>query len=316
MADYQAKKIPIFTGINDTPKAPDSLEGGNISHFYDLYNQLIDDLEEDVGEVQEIAGDALDIAERADSSSYDYYYYSTLPNRNYIIFQNHNTSFNLGNHDLNPGETTIGTIPTNGELFRIIAEGTINNHADILFKIGGEIISVPKFAFYSSGGIWWFYDVAEDYNNPYNGLSKIVTAGSTIKVVTSTAETNINFKLEMNVYGVTASQQANPVLDVYELRNLNTIDAGGNYVASIGIIAKTGKLQKIVISNIGDGYGTFFSIDGGNTVLSFDAFEIAQEGYQWTITDDGSQDVTQGDELTIQTTEEELDFTIFLYILG
>ncbi len=103
MADYQAKKIPIFTGINDTPKAPDSLEGGNISHFYDLYNQLIDDLEEDVGEVQEIAGDALDIAENADSSSYDYYYYYTLPNRNYIIFQNHNTSFNLGNHDLNPG---------------------------------------------------------------------------------------------------------------------------------------------------------------------------------------------------------------------
>ncbi len=51
-------------------------------------------------------------------------------------------------------------------------------------------------------------------------------------------------------------------------------------------------------------------------VLTFDAFETATEGYQWVISDDGSQDVTQGEELTFETTEAELDRTVYLYIFG
>lgn len=42
MADNSNLKVPIISGINDIPKAPTTTEGGNISHFYNLFNQLID----------------------------------------------------------------------------------------------------------------------------------------------------------------------------------------------------------------------------------------------------------------------------------
>ena len=41
MADYQASKVLIYSGINDIPIAPSSTSGGKISHFYNLYNQFI-----------------------------------------------------------------------------------------------------------------------------------------------------------------------------------------------------------------------------------------------------------------------------------
>jgi hypothetical protein len=49
MTDLTNKKVPIFTGINDTPIAPTSSSGGNISHFYGLYNGLIDEVEGAIG---------------------------------------------------------------------------------------------------------------------------------------------------------------------------------------------------------------------------------------------------------------------------
>ena len=94
MADFQAKKIPIFSDVNDVPIAPTANSGGNISHFYDLYNQLVDDLEENINDLEnniatidEIAGDGFDQAQNLDARVYDYYYYYINPNKNYIIFQ-------------------------------------------------------------------------------------------------------------------------------------------------------------------------------------------------------------------------------------
>ncbi|MDJ0577429.1 MAG: hypothetical protein QNJ65_19995 [Xenococcaceae cyanobacterium MO_234.B1] len=316
MADFQAKKIPIFSDVNDLAIAPTANSGGNISHFYDLYNQLVDDLEESITDVEEIAGDGLDTAQYADASAYDYYYYTALPNRNYIIFQNNNTSFDLGNHDLVSGSNTIGNIPANGELFRIIAEGNITNFDNIQWEIGGNVLTVTKVASYSTGSIWWFYDISKLYPDPYGYTSEEVTENDAINLITTNAETNINFRLEMTVYSVEPST-SEPTLEVYEFSEISTIDlGGGNYGGIVGTIPKTGKLQKIAVNDIGDGYGTFFSTNGGNSVLTFDAFEIATEGYQWTISDDDSQDVTQGQELSFQTTAEELNRTFYLYIYG
>jgi hypothetical protein len=42
MVDFTPVKIEIYEGINDTPVAPNNTKGGNISHFYNRYNQLID----------------------------------------------------------------------------------------------------------------------------------------------------------------------------------------------------------------------------------------------------------------------------------
>lgn len=42
MVDFAPVKIEIYEGINDAPVAPNNTKGGNISHFYNRYNQLID----------------------------------------------------------------------------------------------------------------------------------------------------------------------------------------------------------------------------------------------------------------------------------
>ncbi len=328
MADFQAKKIPIFSDVNDVPIAPTANSGGNISHFYDLYNQLVDDLEENINDLEnniatidEIAGDGFDQAQNLDARVYDYYYYYINPNKNYIIFQNNNTSFDLGNHDLVSGSNTIGNIPANGELFRIIAKGNINNFADIQWEIGGNVLSSAKVASYSTGGIWWFYDISQLYRDPYGFTPPGVTENDAINLITTSTETSINFKLEMTVYSTEPSTPPTPptpepTLETFEFSGINTIEQNGIHQATVGTIPKTGKLEKIAINDILEGYDTYFSLDGGSTVLTFDAFEIATEGYQWTISDDGSQDVTQGQELIFQTITEELNRTVTLYIYG
>lgn len=317
MADFQAKKIPIFSDVNDVPIAPTANSGGNISHFYDLYNQLVDDLEESITDVEEIAGDGLATAENADASAYDYYYYTALPNRNYIIFQNNNTSFDLGNHDLVSGSNTIGNIPANGELFKIIAEGNITNFDNIQWEIGGNVLSSAKVASYSTGGIWWFYDISKLYPDPYGYTPPEVTENDAINLITTNVETNINFRLEMTIYSVDPTPA--PTLEVFEFSGINAVDPegiGNTFIATVGTIPKTGKLQKIAIDSIFEGYDTFFSLDGGNNVLTLDSFEIATEGYQWVVSNDGSQDVTQGQELIFTTISEELNRTVYLYIYG
>ena len=51
-------------------------------------------------------------------------------------------------------------------------------------------------------------------------------------------------------------------------------------------------------------------------MLSFDDFRAISNGYLWIISDDGSQSVTQGQELIMQAPESELGFTVTLYIYG
>ncbi len=204
MADFQDKKIPIFTGVNDIPVAPTADSGGNISHLYDKYNQLIDDIEATVTTVEQIAGDGFDKAELAINVANSsgniayYYYYTSLPNRQYIIIQNLNTTFDLGNHNLVSGTNTIGNIPANGELIRIIAQGSINNFIDLQWSIGNLTLSPIKVATYSTGGIWWFYDLE-------NLFSPSISENDVINVITTNIETNINFQIEMAVNSVNPS---------------------------------------------------------------------------------------------------------------
>ncbi len=202
MADYQAKKIPIFSDVNDVPIAPTADSGGNISHFDNLYNQLVDDLEENITTIEEIAGDgferaeiALNVANNANGSTYYYYYYHTAVNKQYIIIQNLNTTFDLGTHNLVSGTNTIGNIPASGKLAKIIAQGSINNFSDIQWEINGNIVSPIKVASYSSGGIWWFFDLT-NLNNP------TVSENDVINLITTSSETNINFQIEISVSSI------------------------------------------------------------------------------------------------------------------
>ena len=285
MADYESFKIPIFSGINDVSVYPSATSGGNISHFYDFYNQLIDAITSDINNIQE----AISIIQ------------TQLPPPPPVIeefvFSNVTTSDVNGNQ-----RATLGTVPKTGKLTRITIDD-INDGYGASFIIDGTYLYYSDYQIIPEGHEWSYPDAE---------LPEVVQ-GQEIIMETSAVETNRTVK----IYIQTQIPSAEPTLEVYEFSGINTIDlGGGNYGGTVGTIPKTGKLQKIAIDNIGDGYGTFFSTTGGNTVLTFDAFETATEGYQWKISDDDSQDVTQGQELSFQTTAEELNRTFYLYIYG
>ena len=312
MVDYQAKRIPIFPDINDVPIAPTETSGGNISHFYDLYNQLVDDLEEHITELEGIAGDGFNIAQNLDARVYDYYYYHITPNKDYIIFQNNNTNFDLGTHNLVSGTNSIGNIPANGELFRIVANGSINNFADIQWEIGGNTLNVPKVAHYPTGAIWWVYDISQLYRDPYGYTPPEVTENDAINLITTSTETAISFRLEMTVYSVPPSSITPPVIEEFVFSNVTTSEVGGNQRATLGTIPKTGKITTITIDDINDGYGTSFIID--ETYLTYSDFQIVTDGYEWTYPEDELPEVTQGQEIVMETTAVETNRTVKIYI--
>ncbi len=146
----------------------------------------------------------------------------------------------------------------------------------------------------SGGNISHFYD---NFNQLIDALNSSIT------------------NIENEIAAINALVPApEPVLDIYEFVNINALSEAGEYRGTVGTIPKTGRLQKIVIDDLADGYGTFFIVDGN--YLTYETFETVQEGYQWTFFDDSSSDVTQGQEIILDTTGSEINRTIYLHILG
>ena len=281
MADYDSFKIPIFPGINDVSVYPSATSGGNISHFYDFYNQLIDAITSDINDIQE----AISIIQ------------TQLPPPilvEEIVFSNVTTSEVGGNQ-----RATLGIVPKTGKVTRITIDN-INDGYGTSFIIDGTYLIYSGYQTIPEGHEWTY---------PEDELPEVVQGQEIIMETTST-EANRTVK----IYIQTQIPSPEPTLEVFEFSVVNATNVNGQYLGTVGTIPKTGKLQKIAINDILNGYETFFSVE--QSVLSFDAFETATEGYQWTISDDGSQDVTQGGELTFETTEEELDRTVYLYIFG
>ncbi|MDJ0575842.1 MAG: hypothetical protein QNJ65_11835 [Xenococcaceae cyanobacterium MO_234.B1] len=102
MADYNSFKIPIFSGINDVSVYPSATSGGNISHFYDFYNQLIDAITSDINDIQEAI------------SRIQTQLPPPPPVIEEFVFSNVTTSEVGGNQ-----RATLGTIPKTGKITRI-----------------------------------------------------------------------------------------------------------------------------------------------------------------------------------------------------
>ena len=171
MVDYNIYKVPIFTGINDYPVAPSMTRGGNVSHFYHKYNQLID-------------------------------------------------------------------------------------------------------------------AVVNDLNNIQNKMATIQTQLPPLQ----------------------------PTIDGFQFPNINTVESGGNQRAILGTIPITGRIVRITIDEINDGYGTSFIVEGNYLIYS--DFQAVPEGAEWTYADEPAQDVTQGQEIILETTAAETNRTVSIYILS
>ena len=317
MVDYSNKKIPIYSGINDQPIEPTAESGGNISHFYNLYNSLVDI-------VQVTVTNQGNIYAEIRSLEYSFEQLSSLVNsldtRITAIQQGSSlgeqtftfTGVNLGIEQDGYYHGAVGIIPMDGKITKVTVD-SITDMFDtyVIIDSPGEGDYFNDFIFLSIGD---YIDTGKGYEMEImdNGDNDVFQ-GQTLVIESAGQETNLT--VTVTIYGILSTSE--PTLEVYEFSGISTTDlGGGNYGATIGTIPKTGKLQKIAVNDINNGYDIFFSTNGGNSVLTLGAFDITTEGYQWTINDDNSQDVTQGDQLTFQTPDEELNRTFYLSIYG
>ena len=316
MINYQNKKVPIFTGINDTPIAPTPEQGGNISHFYDLYNFIVDVVQATVNNQGTIQADLYSLEYNFEQLSS---FVNSLDTRITAIEQGSSiseeiftfTGVNLATEADGYFHGVVGTIPKTGKITKITANSITDMFDTYVIIDAPGTGNLNDFIYLSIGnyidtGNGFEWEIMDNGDNDVN-------QGETLILESLGQETNLT--VTVHIYGVsTTPATPEPTLETFEFSGISTIIDDG-YFATVGTIPKTGKLQKIAIDEITDGYNTFFAASGTG-VLTFDAFETAPEGYQWTISDDGSQDVTQGQELSFSTTEEELDRTVTLYIYG
>ena len=131
MADYQAQKVEIFSNINDIPIAPTSSNGGNISHLYNLYNQLIDLLETDIDTLQNtsVTDYSTDISNLQNSVSS--LQSSVNTNTNNISTNTNNITTNLN---------SIGTLNTNFSSLQT----SVNSNASSISAINSNITTIES----------------------------------------------------------------------------------------------------------------------------------------------------------------------------
>jgi len=95
--DISNSKIQVFQGINDNPIEPTSNKAGNGSHLIDQYNQLIDDLQDNLNT----------LSDRAEGKwiviSYDYL---VSPGEKVLIYDNNGTPITI----YLPASPTPGTV--------------------------------------------------------------------------------------------------------------------------------------------------------------------------------------------------------------
>ena len=143
MADYNSYKIEIFTGINDVAVNPSPTSGGNISHLYDIYNQLIDAITSDITHLQ----DQVSIVQ------------AQLPTSQLIIDKydliNVNTTYNRGLY-----EADLGTVPQTGRLIKATMN-EVNDPYRILFNIGGVIRYFSDYQKFPDGHEWIYPNAPE-----------------------------------------------------------------------------------------------------------------------------------------------------------
>ncbi|MDJ0577877.1 MAG: hypothetical protein QNJ65_22300 [Xenococcaceae cyanobacterium MO_234.B1] len=297
--EYNLLKVEIFTDINDTPIAPTADRGGNISHLYSQFNQLINIVFRDLTTLSETIN-AINSRIEAQLPP------ATLVTEEFV-FSNITTSDVNGNN-----RATLGTMPKNGTLKRITIDGIndeYSNYFIIVDSFGEEYYLTEWSGQTITDGFEWTFEEA-------------VTEGQTIIFQSSVIETNRTIKLYIEVEGYTPiiptieppSEPSEPILETFSFSNLTTTLIESKHTVTVGTIPKTGQLQRIAIDNINSPYDTFFKFN--DNVAGYSAIETSTEGYQWTMTIYDYINVVQGEEIIMETTSTETNRTVYLDIFG
>ena len=298
--EYNLLKVEIFTDINDTPIAPTANSGGNISHLYSQFNQLINIVFRDLTTLSETIN-AINSRIEAQLPP------ATLVTEEFV-FSNITTSDVKGNN-----RATLGTIPKNGTLNKIVSNSvndTTNNYFIIIDSFGEEYYTTEWSSGYSAEGFEWTF-------------LEQVTEGQTIIFQSSAIETNRTIKLYIEVEAYTPiviatesteQEPSEPILETFSFSNLTTTFIDNTNRVTVGIVPKTGQLQRIAIDNITSPYDTYFKFN--DNVASYSAIETSTEGYQWSMTTYDYMTVTQGETIIMETESAESNRIVYLDIFG
>lgn len=191
MVDYQSNKIPIFTGINDAPILPTASSGGNISHFYNLYNTLIDLLQADITLIEAASTNtfATDIAALE----------SSLASLQTIVTTNSNSLtangvlINTNATDIDNLETSVSDLQTNIDSLDTRITDTETNISTLNSSLGGV-----SETFANNTIIYLDLNSGDDNNDGLSSGTPVLTIGKLKSILESKFLPN---ELEIKVIG-------------------------------------------------------------------------------------------------------------------
>ena len=224
MVDYQNRKVPIFTGINDAPIAPTSTSGGNISHLYDLFNTLIDLLEADITTIASNA--AVDYSTDITNLQSSIATLQTTTSNNTTSINSNTASITTNTGDITTLNTNFSSLQTsvtnNGNLIGSLDGRVSTTETDILTlnqSLGGvaESFADPTFFYLDLNS-------GSDSNDGLSAGTPFLTLGKLIETLNSK---NLPQSLSINVIGT--------ITETIDLSRLTTlvVRKGKNNRASI-----------------------------------------------------------------------------------
>ena len=198
MVDYQNRKVAIFTGINDAPIAPTSTSGGNISHFYDLFNTLIDLLQADITTIESAA--AVDYSTDITNLQNSITTLQTTTGDNTTSISSNSSSIttNIASiNTLNTNFTNLQTSVTNNSTSISSLDGRVttteNDVITINQSLGGIAESFPNPTFF-----YLDLNAGSDSNDGLSAATPFLTLGKLIETLNSK---HIPEALSINVIG-------------------------------------------------------------------------------------------------------------------
>lgn len=194
MVDYQSSKVPIFTGINDAPILPTATTGGNISHFYNLFNTLVDLLEADITVIETAANVDYSTDITALQNSISTLQTDTTANSNSLT--TNGVLINTNATDIDNLETSVGDLQTNITNLDTRVTDTETNITTLTSSLGGVTET-----FANNTIIYLDLNAGNDSNDGLTNTTPILTISKLKSILESKFLPN---ELEIKVTGTIA----------------------------------------------------------------------------------------------------------------
>ena len=238
MVDYQNRKVPIFTGINDAPIAPTSSSGGNISHFYDLFNTLIDLLEADITTIASNA--AVDYSTDITNLQSSIATLQTTTSNNSTSIGSNTASITTNTGDISTLNTNFSNLQTsvtnNGNSIGSLDGRVTTAEADILTlnqSLGGTVESFTDPTFF-----YLNLNAGSDSNDGLSAATPFLTLGKLIETLNSK---HIPQNLSVNVIGI--------ITETIDLSRVTTLVSRKNKINRATITFTTNQANNFSINH-------------------------------------------------------------------